>query len=218
MDAPLVLMSHIDPTEVDDEVHAMEVVKGYPLEFYRAAQELTAPADVVLEKVSDRLGKPNVATGLWFTHESAPIQEGVTVSRYITLKSMRDKIDAQLVLATKIDAVDAQNAAERVILSHFLPDIYGNLHSFARQQFRCVGCNAKFRRVPLIGKCLKCGGKLILTINRGGVEKYLKLSQEVADKYNLPHYLKQRLTLLERDILCLFEDETTKQFNLAEFM
>jgi DNA polymerase II large subunit len=218
MDAPLVLMPHIDPSEVDNEVHAMEVVKCYPLALYTAAQSFTSPSDVVLEKVSDRLNKANVDKELFFTHEASSIHDGVTVTRYITLKSMKDKIEAQLNLATKIAAVDERNAAERVILSHFLPDIYGNLHSFVRQQFRCVDCNAKYRRVPLIGKCLKCGGKLLLTINRGGVEKYLKISQEVADKYNLPHYLKQRLTLLQRDILSIFEDEMTKQFNLAEFM
>lgn len=76
----------------------------------------------------------------------------------------------------------------------------------------------KYRRIPLSGKCTKCGGKLILTINKGGVEKYLKLSQNIAERYDLPHYLKQRLSLLEKEIKTMFEDETQKQFNLAEFM
>ena len=131
---------------------------------------------------------------------------------------MKDKIDAQLELGKKIEAVDENDAAERIILSHFLPDIYGNLRSFCRQQFRCADCGAKYRRVPLSGKCRKCGGKLLLTIHRGGVEKYLKISQNLAKEYESPDYLKQRLILLERDIKSLFEDETVHQFNLAEFM
>ena len=52
----------------------------------------------------------------------------------------------------------------------------------------------------------------------GTVEKYLKISSQIAEKYELPDYLKQRLMLLEKDIESIFEDETNKQFNLADFM
>jgi DNA polymerase II large subunit len=130
---------------------------------------------------------------------------------------MKDKINTQLALAEKLAAVDERDAAERVILGHFLPDLYGNLRSFARQQFRCIDCNAKYRRITLNGKC-KCGGNLVLTISRGGIEKYLKISQEICEKYNLPNYLRQRLQLIEKDIRSIFEDETNRQFNLAEFI
>ena len=131
---------------------------------------------------------------------------------------MREKIDAQLNLGEKIMAVDHRNAAERIILSHFLPDLYGNLRAFSKQTVRCVECNKKYRRPPISGKCNACGGKLILTVNRGGVEKYLKVSMEMIARYSLPNYLKQRFMLLEKDIESIFEDETTKQFNLEEFM
>jgi DNA polymerase II large subunit len=217
MDAPLVLMTHIDPKEVDDEVHSMETVRSYPIELYEASMTYTSPSDINVEKVSEKLGKPDFKD-IWFTHEMSSIHDAVITTSYVTLKTMREKIDAQLNLGLKIKAVDARDAAERVIVSHFLPDLYGNLHSYSRQQFRCVNCNMKYRRMPLIGKCRKCGGKLILTINRGGVEKYLKLSQFIAEEYNLPQYLKQRLELLSLDIKCMFEDETEKQFNLAEYM
>ena len=39
MDAPLTLTLNIDPSEVDDEVHDMEVVEGYGLEFYNIGRE-----------------------------------------------------------------------------------------------------------------------------------------------------------------------------------
>ena len=48
--------------------------------------------------------------------------------------------------------VDRQDVAKRLILSHFIPDLIGNMHLFSKQGFRCISCNAKYRRVPLAGK------------------------------------------------------------------
>ena len=92
-----------------------------------------------------------------------------------------------------IHAVDKKNAARKVITGHFIPDLIGNLHSFSRQIFRCSSCNTKYRRIPLSGKCTKDGGKLLLTISKGGIEKYLEMAINLADKYDLDDYIKQRL-------------------------
>ncbi len=218
MDAPIVMMTHIDPSEVDDQVHALEVVQRFPCSFYEASWRFAHPSECKIEIVADRLGKENEKYNLWFTHHTPDMNNGALTTQYVYLKSMKDKINAQLGLAKKIAAVDARDAAERLIMSHFLPDLYGNLRSFSTQQVRCVDCNMKYRRVPLSGKCTKCGGKLLLTVNRGGIEKYLKITKSLIDEYNLPNYLRQRIQLLERDIQSIFEDETSKQFNLAEFM
>lgn len=217
MDAPLVLSVQLDPTEIDDEAHAMDVCASYPLEFYRAAEKITSPGDVKsVEIVKGRLNKPQQYEGIQFTHRA--MMEGPTTSSYVTLGNMREKVDAELNLMLKIRAVDAAGAVERIIQSHFFPDLYGNLRSFTKQIFRCVQCTTKYRRVPLVGKCAKCGGKIILTITKGGIEKYLKISQEMAHKYNLPGYLKQRLMLIEKEIHSIFEDDKSKQFSLAEFV
>ncbi len=218
MDASIVLSTSIDPREIDDEVHAMEACYDYPLELYRKSLELANPGEIKLPRVADRLGKPEQYGGIPFTHDSSCIDDAPLKTTYVELKSMREKIDAQFGLTAKLRAVDNRDAAERVILSHFLPDLYGNLRSFSRQEFRCVSCNMKYRRVPLRGKCTRCGERLLLTINKGGIEKYLKISQEIAERYDLPRYLKQRLALLEEEISSVFEDETSKQYNLAQFM
>ncbi|MFH0818342.1 MAG: DNA polymerase II large subunit, partial [Candidatus Micrarchaeota archaeon] len=218
MDASIVLSTSIDPKEIDDEVHAMETCYEYPLELYRKSLELANPGDIKIPRVADRLGKPEQYGGIPFTHHSSSIDDAPLKTTYVEFKSMREKIDAQFGLTAKLRAVDNKDAAERVILSHFLPDLYGNLRSFSRQGFRCGSCNMKYRRVPLKGKCVRCGEKLLLTINKGGIEKYLKISQEIVEKYGLPSYLKQRLSLLEREIGSVFEDETSKQYNLAQFM
>ncbi len=215
MDALLVLTTILDPNEIDDEAHAMDCASYYPLEFYEATLRLAAPSEVKIEKVADRLGKESQYEGLAYTHSAW--LEGPIETRYVQLTNMKEKVQEELDLMGRIAAVDVRNATERIILSHFFPDLYGNLRKFSKQKFRCVECGMKFRRVPLVGKCFKCGGKLLLTVNKGGITKYLELSKALAQKYELPDYLKQRLMLIEREIKSIFEDEKVKQFSLSDY-
>lgn len=216
MDAPLVLTTKLDPREVDDEVHAMDVVWSYPLEFYQACAKVSSPSEVKLETVSLRLGTPSQYEGLGYTHPARLI--GPVQSSYVKLGAMSEKVEVELELMRRIRSVDVSGAAERIILAHFFPDLYGNLRSFSKQAFRCVGCNSKFRRVPLMGKCTRCGGKILLTINKGGIEKYLKLSKDMAERYGLPTYLKQRLLLIEKEIASIFENDSVKQYSIADYL
>ncbi len=218
MDAPLLLTPRIDPLEVDDEVHGMEVVRKYPLEFYEACDKLTYPGEIKLKLVKDLLGKPEEYGDLNFMFDTTTLNTGPMVTNYIRLDSIPEKIEAEFALHSLIRAVDSKDAAERLILSHFIPDIYGNLRSFSRQSFRCVDCNEIYRRPPLIGKCSRCGGKILLTINKGGIEKYLKVSMRMVEDYALPAYLKQRLELVEKEIKSVFEDEKIEQKGLSDFM
>ena len=218
MDAPLVMTTIINPEEVDDEAHAMEVCERYPLEFYEGARGFASPSEVSVERVADRLGKQEQYSNLRFTHHVGPM-DGVPIeTTYVRLRSMAEKVRAQFALCEKIRAVNTPDAAERLITSHFLPDLMGNLRSFSQQSMRCVDCNSKYRRVPLSGKCDRCGGKLLLTVSKGNIQKYLGLALDTCDRYGLPPYLKQRLQLLEKDIASVFEDESRKQFSLSQFM
>ncbi|OIO27129.1 hypothetical protein AUJ14_00290 [Candidatus Micrarchaeota archaeon CG1_02_55_22] len=216
MDAPLVLTIKLDPKEVDDEVHAMDCAWSYPKEFYEATQKVCAPGEVKLDTVASRLGTPSQFEGLGYTHDA--VMEGPVQSSYVKLGTMAEKVEVELELMKRIRAVDVAGAAERIILAHFFPDLYGNLRSFSKQSFRCVECNSKYRRVPLQGKCSRCGGKILLTINKGGIEKYLRLSKDMAERYNLPTYLKQRLILIEKEIESIFENEAVKQYSIADYL
>ena len=217
MDAPLVLTPQLDPKEVDDEAHCIEVVNSYPKEFYEATLKYTPPTEVKLKTVKDLLGTPEQFE-IQLTHTGGYIDKGNLRTAYVTFDNMADKITTQFKLQGKIRAVDAKNAAERLILSHFIPDLYGNLRSFSRQTFRCTSCNESLRRVPLSGKCNFCGGNLILTINKGGIEKYLEISEKIIADYELPDYLKQRLLLVKKEIRSIFEDEKSRQLGLADFV
>ena len=118
-----------------------------------------------------------------------------------------------------IAAVDGKDALERVMVSHFMPDIIGNARSFSRQTFRCTNCNEKFRRIPLDGKCTRCGKEgIILTIAEGSVRKYVSISKEIPSKYGLSDYLKQRLTLIEEEINSVFKNQKAEQKSLFEYV
>jgi len=220
MDAPLVLTTRIDPKEVDKEAHNIDVSACYPLEFYRATQEIKNPTEIesIMDLVSSRLGTPEQYEHFMFTHDTSDIAAGPLNSSYKTLGSMIEKMEAQLALASKIRAVDAPDVAERVLKSHFLPDLIGNLRSFSRQRMRCIKCGEKFRRPPLTGACPKCGGNVILTVHEGSVRKYLEISKEIGERYGVSSYTRQRIELLDYDISSLFENHKVKQLGLSDFM
>ena len=67
------------------------------------------------------------------------------------------------------------------------------------------------------GKCPFCGGKLTLTVYRGGIEKYLEAAQQLVDKYGLPKYYTQRLILIKEEIASMFDNKKPKQATLFDF-
>ncbi len=219
MDAPLVLTTHLDPAEVDHEAHNIDIVFKYPLEFYEATMKYPKPQEFedIIETVSSRLGTEKAYYNLGFTHDTSDINIGPLTSAYKTLGEMTEKLERQLALAKKIRAVDERDVARRVIETHFLPDLAGNLRAFSTQKVRCVNCNAKYRRIPLTGKCRRCGGKLVLTVSRGSVEKYLNITEELLERYSLEDYLRQRVKILRMSIASLFDDESMEQKSLKDY-
>ncbi|MEM4158865.1 MAG: DNA polymerase II large subunit [Candidatus Anstonellaceae archaeon] len=220
MDAPLVLSTIIKPAEIDDEVHCMECVSSYPLDFYEKTLFFALPSEVEIKTVKDLLDKPQQYENLEFSFGVENIQNGPLKTSYTSLeKKMEKKIEVQFALEDKIRAVNPAIVAKRVVLSHFLPDIYGNLRSFSRQEFRCSDCNKKYRRVPLRGTCIFCNGKILPTIYKAGIEKYLDPTQKLIERYMLPDYLKQRVELIKKDINSVFIEERDKRkVQLSDFM
>jgi DNA polymerase II large subunit len=218
MDAPLVMSSRIDPTEIDDEAHNMDVVTEYPLELYEASREMAEPGEVDVQIAEDTLGTDGQYSGFDHTHDTSDIAAGPDLSAYKTLGSMMDKMDAQLELARKLRAVDETDVAERVIEYHFLPDLLGNLRAFSSQEVRCLDCGEKYRRMPLTSDCRECGGDMTLTVHEGSVNKYMDVSLRVAEEYGAGDYTIQRLEILEQSLESLFENDKNKQSGIADFM
>jgi DNA polymerase II large subunit len=219
MDAPLVLTMRIDPEEIDSEAHNIDTSDCYPIEFYEATQKYVKPKEIadIMPSVADRLGTPEQYYGLRFTHNVSDIASGPASTAYTRLEAMVDKLDAELNLAKKVRAVDAKDVAERVINSHFIRDLMGNLRAFSTQEVRCSKCSASYRRPPLRGACTKCGSNLILTVSEGSVRKYLEVSIKIAKEYDISDYTKQRLQLLSAQIDSLFSSKR-EQMGLGDFM
>ena len=219
MDAPLVMTSRIDPSEIDDEAHNMDIVEQYPREFYEATRRMADPGEVDVRIAEETLGTDRELSGFRHTHDTTNIAAGPSLSAYKTLGDMTEKMNHQLELARTLRAVDETDVAERVIEYHFLPDIIGNLRAFSRQEVRCLDCGHKYRRAPLTGHCRECGAdRMTLTVHEGSVTKYIDTATRVAEEYGCRDYTLQRLRILEQSIDSVFQDDTNKQSGIADFM
>jgi DNA polymerase II large subunit len=218
MDAPLVLTTRLDPNEIDKEAHNIDLLWEYPLEFYQACMEYRHPKEIdsMMDQVAGRIGSTLQYEGFGFTHDTRDISEGPEESAYKTLETMIDKMNAQLELARKIRAVDAKDVVYRVITKHFLPDMIGNLKSFSSQSLRCTKCGAKYRRIPLLGRCY-CGNNLTLTVHEKSVKKYLEVTKEISEKFELDAYTQQRIALIEESMNSLFHSDKVKKCKLSDF-
>lgn len=218
MDAPLVLSTRIDPREIDKEALNLEVCSSYPPEFYEAADRGLHPREVerTLDTVGRRLGSVLQYEGFGTTHDVDRLT-GAPLRTTYKEGGMVEKIEGQLALADRIRAVDADDVVARIVTHHFLPDLIGNLRAFTSQRFRCTKCNAKYRRVPLKGDCLRCGGNLTLTVHPSGVTKYLEIAKRITGDYEVSTYLRQRIGIVEEAIASMFEDESKVVVRLEEF-
>jgi len=219
MDAPLLIIPVVNSQEVQRQAHDVDVAERYPLEFYEKTLEEVSPNQVynLIDLIEHRLGTEAQFQGFKYTIPVSNINLGNRESMYKRLKKMTDKLNSQLELAEKIGAVDVKVVARKVLTTHFMRDIAGNLRAFSTQGFRCKSCNKRFRRLPLKGKCSECGGPLTLTVYRGGIEKYLEAARHLVEKYELPSYYAQRIALAENEINALFEGKKPKQVSLTDF-
>jgi len=219
MDAPLLLIPFVNTKEVQRQAHDFDVDSVYSLEFYEKTLERVEAKQVssMIDLVSHRLGTEAQFEGFKFTTPVSNINLGNSASAYKQFKTMIEKLTMQLELGEKIDAVDVRHVALKVLTTHFIRDIAGNLRAFSTQAFRCKSCNKRFRRLPLSGKCSFCGGLLTLTVYRGGIEKYLDVAQRLIEKYDLPHYYAQRIALIKDEIKSMFDNKKPKQVSLIDF-
>ena len=219
MDAPMLLIPVVKTKDVQRQAHDFDVAHAYPVEFYEKTFEKIESRQVspIIDLVGHRLGTDAQFEGFNYTTPVSNVNMGNPESAYKQFKTMVEKLNSQLDLAEKIEAVDARRVALKVLTTHFIRDIAGNLRAFSTQAFRCKSCNKRFRRLPLRGKCPICGGKLALTVYRGGIEKYLGAATSLIEKYHLPKYYAQRIELVKDEIDAMFTSKKPKQFSLTDF-
>ncbi len=217
MDAPLLIQPLVLPHESQPQAHNLEVTKSLPLDFFRSTLQQNKASDVnSVEIIKSRLETERQFYDYFFTHKTSSLTTSKSRSAYSTLGSMLDKLDMQIRNADMIDAVNTSEIVSNVISTHLVPDIMGNLRAYARQSFRCTACGKSYRRLPLIQNCF-CGHKLIQTITRGSVEKYLKLAKRLINNYDVSEYQKGRINALSDEIDLVFGKNKGDQSLLTDY-
>ncbi len=217
MDAPLLIQPLVLPHESQPQAHNLEVTKLLPLEFFESTILQQKASDVTsVEIIKSRLETKEQFYDYHFTHQTSKLTSSKSRSSYSTLGSMLDKFDMQVKNADLIDAVDTNEIVSNVISTHLIPDIMGNLRAYARQSFRCTACGKSYRRLPLLQHCA-CGKKLIQTITRASVEKYLKLAKRLTEKYKMSTYQKGRIKVLSDEIDLVFGKSEGDQALLTDY-
>ncbi|HEU0047151.1 MAG TPA: DNA polymerase II large subunit, partial [Nitrososphaera sp.] len=220
MDAPLLIQPVVLPHEVQRQAHNVDIATAYPVEFYEATWKQGKAADLAgtIETIKNRIGDEHQFFGYGFTHHTESLTTKVQRSAYSTLNTMEEKLKMQFNTAKLISAVDADEVAAMVLTTHILPDIMGNMRSYSSQTFRCTACGAKFRRMPLVGRCTECQKELIQTVTRGAVEKYLGIATDMCQQYQINDYLRSRVESLAMELKLIFKEEKKMQSSLTEFM
>ena len=219
MDAPIFIMPIVRAGDVQRQAQELDVAWSYPLEFYEKTWEGIGAREVedLVKTLRDLLAEGGGCSGLGYTIGTSDIGSGVVESAYKKLRTMREKLAGQMGLADMLEAVDAREVASRVLSTHFLRDIVGNLRAFSTQALRCSRCGKRFRRAPLSGRCDACGGNLVLTVHRGMVEKYLAVAERLVERYGIGGYLAQRLEMIKDEIASSMGGGL-KQASLSDFL
>ncbi len=218
MDAPLLVQPIVIPQEVQRQAHNFEVAKEYPLSFFEATLKKEKASEIKdVEVLKSRLETERQFYDHNFTHMTSTLTTTKSRSAYSTLGSLLEKLDMQIKTADIINAVDPSEVVSMVMTTHLLPDIMGNLRAYSGQSFRCTACGASYRRIPLTGRCLECQNKLIQTMTRPSVQKYLKLARRMLDKYTIEPYLRGRVLSLLDELELVFGKEEGNQALLTDF-
>ena len=217
MDAPLLVQPVVIPHESQPQAHNIEIVKNYPLSFFESTLQKFKAVDITsVETIKSRLETKEEFYNYYFTHLTSTLTTSKSRSAYSTLGSMLEKLDLQIHNANLINAVDTNEIVSYVITTHLVPDIMGNLRAYGRQSFRCTACGQSYRRIPLQQHCT-CGNKLIQTITRASVEKYLKLAKRLVEKFEVGAYLTGRIHSLSDEIDLVFGKGKGDQLLLTDY-
>jgi DNA polymerase II large subunit len=238
MDAPLILTMGINASEIDKEALNVETCWKYPEAFFELTQGQTEngnwrPAQAkestqFVEIVEARLGTDQEAVGFGYTHGTDNANDGPEWNPYNDKQmklSMRQKTMAQFALGEVLHSVDNERQSAKLIDTHLIRDMRGNLRAFGQQKIRCTKCGRSYRRVPISGKCMevsgsktdpfsgesveiKCPGNLVMTVSQGAVSKYDALMRDIIAIYGCDAYISQLYSSVSMWVAQTFEDRS----------
>ena len=235
MDAPLILTTKLNPSEIDKEALNVDINTQYPVAFYELSKKTPNPKEVLkagIKTVETVLGTPQESRGFGFTHGTRNCADGPENNPYNTLDSMRQKTMVQFALGNTLYSVDNTEQSSKLIDRHLIRDMRGNLRAFGQQKVRCTKCGTSYRRPPINGQCrtvvetkkdpfkgeqvdVLCPGNIILTVSQGAINKYDGLMGELVEKWGCDEYTSQMYQLVSQWVSETFRsEEESKQKTL----
>ena len=209
MDAPLVLTTRLNPTEVDKEVLNVDTSCTIQVRFMRQLLNKYGKIKEFADYVEKRLGTPFALRGYGFTHDTTSIDDGPALSAYKTLETMVDKMNGQLIW-TRVTLGRCCTVASSVIRSHFTwlgeprrfyqtKSSMLNLWPFV---WRCLWRKSAFKQNQeksadrLEEKKKNCAKKISTYSNRRGCSK-VYWSRDTWWAYGVDNYTKQNVEWFE---------------------
>jgi DNA polymerase II large subunit len=217
MDTPLLLQPYIIPSEVENQSLSIDSSTRYPRDFYEKTLKGVSAKDISsITLVKNNLSQKEEYIKINHNYNTSVMFLSKDRNSLATAPSFVEKIERQFHYEMIIKAVNMNDAIVAILSTHLLPDIMGNLKAFGSQKVRCKKCGEKYRRVPLKGVCLKCGGDLQLSVTKRSVGKFLELADSLAAHEGVPTYVRTRVELAKEDFESLFGKEK-KQVQLTNF-
>ena len=126
------LIPFVNTKEVQRQAHDFDVDSTYPLEFYQKTLEKgeARPVSSIMDVISHRLGTEAQFEGFQYTTPVTNINLGNANSAYKEFKSMIEKLNMQLELGEKIDAVDVRACRFKSFNNSFHPRHSGEFACF----------------------------------------------------------------------------------------
>ena len=138
MDAPLILTTQINPSEIDKEALNVDSAWSYTVKDYELTWQRISPKLLESEFIEDRLGTEGQFEGIGYTHDMSDIGAGMKLNPYTSLANMKEKVGAQFRLGELLHGVDNEDQSSRVLDRHLLRDLRGNIRHSGNKRFAAL--------------------------------------------------------------------------------
>lgn len=217
LDTPAVIEPLVFPTDSTIGTPRIEMMSTYPLEFYIRTQESPSPKDIeplISTLQSESSEHKKFLSGYHYTHPTK-ILFVTQRSVFASPGTMPDKINKQILVATKIQAADVNSLVSAVLENYIIRQLMDDLETYSSQPFRCKGCGERYRRPTLRGVCLTCGRELQPTMTLASLAKYAFLAEDLAKLYNISPITRTKITIALENLQLL--SGSKKQATLSDF-
>src|SRR2546429_3456457 len=142
MDAPMLLSPLLNPAAIAMQALNIENGSQLPVEFYEKTWQGAHPSEVesLVPTLNSNLGNGGGHWTIGFTHPKEGLDNGKLISSYKEPLPNLEKVKEQIHLADHNVAGKGEEVAVKVLSTHILRELVGNLRTCTSQRVRCTKC------------------------------------------------------------------------------